>query len=117
MIFTSQQYIEAPAIKLPYQSPAGISVLELGAQCKNCNKKTNGLRGFIQEHENCMEIRFAGVCHPCKLITSCQMRYYKDGRIMSYKDNGWCEIDTQANWFSSLLKKIKKLLSFNWFVV
>ena len=107
MIFTPQQYLEAPPIDSSYKSKSGISFEDLGGECKKCNKPTKDFRGYIVEHPNCIEIRFAGVCHPCKLITSYHFRIYDDGRIMANEDDGWHEINTKSNWYSIIMDKFK----------
>ena len=84
-----------------------IFIEELNSSCKNCNKPVKDLRGYIVEHPKCTEIRFAGVCHSCKLITSYHLRHYDDGRILTNKDDGWHEINTQSNWYSRLVDKFK----------
>ena len=106
MIFTPQQYIQAPQIVLPYKSESGLFIEELTGRCKKCDKPVEDLRGHIAEHPNCTEIRFAGVCHPCKLITSFHLRHYNDGRILTNKDDGWHEINIKPNWYSRLMEKI-----------
>jgi len=105
MIFTPEQYVEAPIINIPYQSESGIMIEELNGKCKKCKKTVENLRGYITEHPNCTEIRFAGVCHPCKLINSFHLRHYNDGRITTNTDCGWFDIKPESNWYSRLMDR------------
>jgi len=106
MIYNAEQYLKAPPISLPYKSESGLVIEELTVQCKNCGQPAQHLRGHIVEHPNCTEIRFAGICHPCKLITSTHMRQYNNGRMIANTDNGWVEVKTVQNWYERLVDKI-----------
>ena len=104
MIFTKQQYMEAPPISLSYVAKAGMSYEDLYGFCLKCNQPVQDLRGFVVEHVNCVEARFAGVCHQCKLITSFHLRLYPNGKMLFYKDNQWNEHDNKT-WYSRLINK------------
>jgi len=105
MIFTPQQYIQSPPIVMSYTAKNGFTIEELTGQCVNCDKPVENLRGLIAEHPNCTEVRFAGICHPCKIINSFHFRFYDDGRIMFQKNNIWYEAKEKSNWYSKWLKK------------
>ncbi len=95
MIFTAKEYIEAPPLKFPYKSKIGLVIDELKCQCNKCRKYTRDLRGYFVENEYqnaSLEVRAAGVCDECKLITSLQTRFYKNRRILvKDKNDNWVE--------------------------
>ena len=70
---------------------------EFKNQCisNKCRKYTRDLRGYFVENEYqnaSLEIRGAGRCDECKLITSFQARFYKNRRILvKDKNDNWVE--------------------------
>lgn len=109
MIFSPQQYIDAKTILFPYQTNSGLIIEKCLGVCKKCHKSVEPLKGIVIEHHACTEFRCAGACHPCKLITSFQFRYYNDGRLLTNSDKGWKEIIQKSQW-SSMVSKICKFL-------
>jgi len=109
MIFTPEQYINASPIQFPYESKTGLIIDEFIGHCKKCHNTVESIKGIVNEYPNCIEFRCAGVCHPCKLITSFHFRYYNDGRILHNKDAGWTEVSPKSNWYNKFVNKIKTI--------
>jgi hypothetical protein len=83
------QYKEAPILTFPLKLKSGLDITELIATCSDCGGKLVSLRGCVTEYENCSDIRFAGLCNPCKLLVTCHFRHYKDGRVSECRDDTW----------------------------
>ena len=94
-MFTQKEYQDAPLINLQ------------GGNCKKCNKLVEDVRGYVTQHQNCTEAKFAGTCHTCKLITTFQYRTYDDGRILKNTQDGWKQL-IQQNWCLQFLNKFFK---------
>lgn len=110
MIFTLQQYQLAKPISLPHKTNHGIIIEQITGFCVKCNNPVEKIKGHIIEHQTCTEFKMAGACHHCKMLTSFQMRYYSDGRVMAYIKDEWQDISPQPKWYNRFKKKIQRLL-------
>ena len=114
MAYNIKQYESLEEFKYPLKLKSGITIDQLIGMCPDCNKNLCDLRGEIIEYNNCSEVKLAGLCHPCKTLVTCQMRYYKDGRIMQNISGGWEKpIVIYNNFFYRLKNKIKSIFKKN----
>jgi len=87
---TAQQYLDWPELVLPVKhSRLDLSITEIEGFCEVCGKLTTDYRGVIREFHSCLEIEFAGACHPCKTVTFAnKFRWYPWG-VLALKKGQW----------------------------
>jgi len=115
MIFTYKEYLKHNPIESPYIRKNGDS-FDFSVACNKCHKPTECMRGYWQQHENCDEIRCAGICKPCNLLNSFHARIHDDDRVTIQTSNGWMDVKLKPspNWKSILefwTEKIKQLFA------
>jgi hypothetical protein len=76
---------------LPRKHPKGFVLAGLTGYCKLCNTQLEPHARFITEHASCLDVCQAGLCIPCKLISTTRMRYY--GNYATFAGpKGWTTI-------------------------
>jgi hypothetical protein len=85
-----QRYMDWPPLQLPVRHSRGYAITEVIGYCKSCNKPCVELRGVVAEWPNCLQVRYAGLCYACELVTTFEMRWTNDSLIHRC-DAGWVE--------------------------
>lgn len=85
-----QQYIDWQPLagQLPRQHAEGFSLEHVEGYCKHCEKPTQNLRGEVTQWPRCIEVRFAGHCEACRLVTHFRLRWYGT-HLLHRSDLGW----------------------------
>ncbi len=113
MNYTLEQYRELQPVTLPMKLKSGLTVTELKGQCPTCSGFLESMRGTVIEREQCSELKFAGLCRPCKLLVTCQLRYYKGGRCIQQGSAGWETMEVESPFWWRLrgmyLRTIRRL--------
>ena len=90
-----------------------LDVLPLKILCNSCGKELV-LYGNDIYFDTCLNIKGMGLCHDCRLIHEFDIRYYKDGHIMTYdSEKGWVTYELKRhkdNSLKGLYKKIKSII-------
>ena len=85
-----EEYLASPILALPIEHPDNtkiIKISELEVTCKCCGGKTSNVRGKPEFHSECIDLRAAGVCKKCKMVTWTRTRVYST-HMLAWKDSG-----------------------------
>lgn len=103
-----KQYYEDPEIELPIKhSKLGFNLTSLTGHCLQCGVDVETLRGTVNEWPSCLEIRCAGICKACNVITPFEFRWTED-KMIHKGAWGWKEYPIKH----SLWNQIKAFFGF-----
>jgi hypothetical protein len=85
---------------------------EVKGTCPKCGGPLIGLRGSIQDHGHCLEVRMHGVCQKDKMLVEMKpFRHYSDGRCMWREDHGqWVQGQPVTAWWDTIVQFVKGLV-------
>lgn len=101
-------YLTSSPLQMPLKHPDNeeiMTVETLRIHCKKCGKPTENLRGSVVFHSPCMEVKAAGVCKDCSMITWTRTRFYPD-HLLSWQDSVIKEFAVKAPFWKRMLRKI-----------
>ena len=105
-----QEYLDALPLQMPLKHPDNREIMTLESlqiKCKKCGRETQDLRGSVVHHSTCMEIKAAGLCHPCQTITWTKTRVYPD-HILAWQDSGLKSYSLKKPFWKKVLSTIWK---------
>jgi hypothetical protein len=82
------RYIAWPPLSLPVHHSDGYTLCEFKGMCKGCGEPCKDLRGEVIEWPNCLQLRCAGRCEQCSLVTVFEIRWAKDSMV-HHSSEGW----------------------------
>lgn len=82
------RYIQWPPLALPVTHRDGYSLCEFIGYCKSCGDPCEDIMGVVNEWPNCLQLRCAGRCEQCELVTTFEIRWTSDSMI-HHSDQGW----------------------------
>jgi hypothetical protein len=83
-----RRYIAWPPLALPVQHSEGYSLCEFTGKCNGCGKPCVEIRGEVIEWPNALQLRCAGLCKACAMVTTFEMRrgpYF----LIHHSSEGW----------------------------
>lgn len=83
---------------------------KINAVCGRCGCLVcdSEFHGKISQHHKMLNLEGLALCKSCNVITSIDVRFYGDGRMLIYNGFEWMTMNVRKN--EGLLKKLKKLL-------